>query len=175
MRHALDFGHHPAGFVEKTMNHRQRFSAILRCQPRDRVAMFDLGYWDETIDAWHTQGLPAAVNKANIYKFFGLDFNLSVVTYDFDSVTYAIGTEMGLYPRFEEIIIEDRKDEQIVQQNDGVRVLRKKIPPDHPAARRPPARRPRQLAKTLQAAPRPRAPRTPACRPGYDGRGASQT
>ncbi len=33
---------------------------------------------------------------------------------------------MGLYPRFEEIVIEDREDAQIVQQGDGVRVLRKK-------------------------------------------------
>ncbi|MFO7585281.1 MAG: uroporphyrinogen decarboxylase family protein [Anaerolineales bacterium] len=108
------------------MNHRQRFSATMRYQSRDRIPMFDFGYWDETINAWHAQGLPAEVKKENIFKYFGLDFNLSIPSKDFPGVTFATGTEMGLVPRFEEIIIEDREDEQIIQQSDGVRVLRKK-------------------------------------------------
>lgn len=108
------------------MNHRQRFSATMHFQSRDRVPLFDFGYWDETIDNWHTQGLPAEVNQENAFKYFGLDFNLSIPSHDFPGVTYATGTEMGLYPPFEERIIEDRADEQIVQQPDGVRVLRKK-------------------------------------------------
>lgn len=101
------------------MNHRQRFAATMHYQPRDRVPLFDFNYWDETLEVWHTQGLPAGVTKASIHEFFGLDF-------DFSRVTFATGTEMGLLPRFEELVLEDRADEQIVQQADGVRVLRKK-------------------------------------------------
>lgn len=84
------------------------------------MPLFDFGYWDETIDSWHAQGLPVEVNKQNIYKYFGLD-------YDFSRVTFATGTNMGLVPPFEEEVIEDRADEQIVQQADGVHVLRKKF------------------------------------------------
>ncbi len=101
------------------MNHRQRFAATMHYQPRDRVPLFDFSYWDETLEVWRTQGLPAGITKANIHEFFGLDF-------DFSRVTFATGTEMGLLPRFEELVLEDREDEQIVQQADGVRVLRKK-------------------------------------------------
>lgn len=101
-------------------------STTTRYQPRDRIPMFDFGYWDETIANWHAQGLPAEVNKENIFKYFGLDFNLSIPSRDYPGVTYATGATAGLVPPFEEVVIKDHADEQIAQQADGVRVLRKK-------------------------------------------------
>jgi hypothetical protein len=37
------------------------------------------------------------------------------------------GIEVGLMPSFEEMVIEDRGDYEVIQQSDGVRVLRKKF------------------------------------------------
>lgn len=86
---------------------------------RDRVPLIDFNFWDETLDAWRRQGLPASVDKSNIHAYLGMD-------YDFSLVTFATGADMGLLPRFDEIVLEDRGDAEVVQQDDGVRVLRKK-------------------------------------------------
>ena len=43
------------------MNDRQRFIATMHYQPRDRAPICDFGFWNETIPAWHKQGLPEHV------------------------------------------------------------------------------------------------------------------
>ncbi len=101
------------------MKHRERFHATMHYEPRDRVPLIDFGFWDETLDAWHEQGLPADVDRSNIHDYLGMD-------YDFSQVTFATGTDAGLLPPFEEQVLEDRGDQEVVQQADGVRVLRSK-------------------------------------------------
>lgn len=85
--------------------------------------MCDFGYWDETIVVWHDQGLPHDIVQDDdhvFHAFFGLDFN-------FRQVGSSTGIEIGLFPFFEERVLEDRGDHEVVQQEDGVRVLRKKF------------------------------------------------
>ena len=108
------------------MNNRQRFHATMRYQPRDRVPIIDWGYWPETIDRWVREGIPTAlaepnpnVTAADFYRYFGQD-------YDYRMVTWSTGPGGGLMPPFEEKVIEDRGDAEVVQQVDGVRVLRHK-------------------------------------------------
>jgi len=101
------------------MNHRQRFFATMHYQGRDRVPLFDFSVWDETVALWQLQGLPAKIEKASLYRYFGMDFNLS-------DATYATGTNMGLLPLFPETVLEDQGECEIAQQADGVRVLRQK-------------------------------------------------
>lgn len=105
------------------MNNRERFNATMHYQPRDRAPICDFGYWDETVDVWYDQGLPRDVVQTDeqvFHEFFGLDFSLR-------RVGSAIGVEIGLFPEFDEKILEDRDDHEVVQQKDGVRVLRRKF------------------------------------------------
>jgi hypothetical protein len=100
------------------MNDRERFTATMHYQPRDRAPICDFSFWDETLPIWHEQGLPSHVNRSNSDVFFGMD-RLHNGT--------GTGVAIDLAPEFEWIVIEDRGDHEIVQQHDGVRVLRKKF------------------------------------------------
>ncbi len=105
------------------MNDRERFKAIMHYQPHDRSPICDFGYWDETLVVWYNQGLPRHVVQTGdkfFHQFFGLDFPIR-------RATSVLGLEEGLVPPFEEKVIEDRDDHEVVQQEDGVRVLRKKF------------------------------------------------
>jgi hypothetical protein len=102
------------------MTDRQRFFATMHYLPRDRSPICDFGFWPETIVEWHRQGLPQWVayhnyNSTHTDAFFGMD-------------RYGGGPAIdpGLCPGFEARIIEDRGDHELVQQADGVRVLRRK-------------------------------------------------
>lgn len=101
------------------MNNRQRFHATMHYQPRDRSPIADFGFWEETIPIWHEQGLSKDVfftyKESNTVDFFGMDFGI-------DST--GIGVESGLYPAFEEKVIEDHGNRIILQQPDGVIVER---------------------------------------------------
>ncbi len=122
------------------MTPRQRFHAALHYQPRDRAYLCDFGFWDETFVLWYDQGLPRWVNKTNTDQYFGLDgFECFMVGDEGSAFTSPAGRaetgglRQGLCPPFEEKILEDRGETEIVQQCDGVRVRRSKfmssIPP----------------------------------------------
>lgn len=102
------------------MTDRERFLATMRYQPRDRAPICDFGFWRETLSVWHGQGLPPHIDKTNSDAFFGMDYGL-------DAVMAATGVEVGLSPAFEEVVLEDRGERELVQQWDGVRVLRSKL------------------------------------------------
>src|SRR5688500_3373171 len=110
------------------MNDRERFNATMHYGPRDRAPICDFGFWPETIDEWHKQGLPASVggghDTTDTNTFFGMD-----------SYAGGPGVNNGLCPAFEYKVIEDQGDHEIVQQGDGVTVRRKKymgsIPEHH--------------------------------------------
>jgi len=89
-------------------------------RPRDRAPLCDFNYWSETIDAWHELGLPTRIvhrydGAGGTLEYFGLE--------QFDGGPHA---NTDLVPPFEHKVIEDRGDHELVQQGDGVVVLRKK-------------------------------------------------
>ena len=105
------------------MNDRERFNATMHYQPRDRSPICDFGYWDETLVIWHDQGLPRHIVNTDdkvFHEFFGVDFPIR-------RADDAVGVEVGLVPPFDEIVLEDRGDHEVAQQEDGVRVLRRKF------------------------------------------------
>jgi hypothetical protein len=102
------------------VNARERFNATLHYQARDRSPLLDFGFWEETFVVWREQGLPLQVDKRNSYLFFGMDFDL-------DGAVGATGVKVGLVPFFEEVVLEDYGDREVIQQEDGVRVLRHKF------------------------------------------------
>ncbi|MDW8343250.1 MAG: uroporphyrinogen decarboxylase family protein [Verrucomicrobiae bacterium] len=102
------------------MTDGERFLATMHYRPRDRCPMCDFGFWPETIELWHAQGLPAWVQGGHdttyTNQFFGMDV-----------CTGGPGLNVGLCPAFETKVLEDRGDHELVQQADGVIVLRKKF------------------------------------------------
>ncbi len=96
------------------MNDRQRFNAQMHYEPVDRCPIMDFGFWSETLDLWRRQGLPGEVGTD---EFFGMDAQWRGVPIDL---------RHGLMPAFEEQVIEDRGETELVRQNDGVLVHRRK-------------------------------------------------
>ena len=102
------------------MTDRQRFLATMRYGARDRVPICDFGFWPETIVEWHKQGLPESVT------FVKYDGTRTDAFFGMDRYCGGPGVDVGLCPGFEGRVLEDRGDHEVVQQADGVRVLRKK-------------------------------------------------
>jgi len=98
------------------MNARERFSNIMHFKPVDRCPIRDFGFWDETLLVWKKYGLPESVeNGTTAREFFGMDPELTC------------GGFTDLCPYFEEEVLEDRGDSEIVRDLDGVVVERGKI------------------------------------------------
>jgi uroporphyrinogen decarboxylase len=98
------------------MNQRQRFAATMHYQPRDRCCLYDFNYWDETIPAWHEQGLAVAFTRRNVGDYFGLDASLGGgVPGD-----WSTGLRSGLYPAFETEVLEDKGKTLVVRDGNGV-------------------------------------------------------
>ena len=57
------------------MNHVERFRAVMNFQPVDRLPRWEWAmWWDETIERWHGEGLPAHLTDIfEIHEYFGLD------------------------------------------------------------------------------------------------------
>jgi len=117
------------------MNDRQRFLATMHYRPRDRAPICDLNFWDETLVAWQGQGLPPGVDRNNSDDYFGMDPLFRCVL-DTEAVALTTsadpgrsmfeGVFVGLIPEFDTVVLEDRGDAQLIQQPDGVRVLKGK-------------------------------------------------
>lgn len=101
------------------MNDRQRFLATMRYEPRDRAPICDFGFWPETIQVWHKQGLPAWVIGGHDTKYTDRFFGM-------DAYSGGPAVNVGLYPPFESKVIEDRGDHEVIQDGNGVLLLRKK-------------------------------------------------
>ena len=88
------------------MNPRERFHATMHYLPRDRSPIMDFGFWDETVIAWHEQGLPEDADPSD---YFGAD-----------PQWIDAGVNPGLFPAFEYQVIEDRGDSELVRDEEGV-------------------------------------------------------
>ncbi|OHE80345.1 MAG: hypothetical protein A2107_01605 [Verrucomicrobia bacterium GWF2_62_7] len=60
-----------------TMNHVERFRAVMDFQPVDRLPRWEWAmWWDETIARWHNEGLPQSLASSQVFEiaqYFGLD------------------------------------------------------------------------------------------------------
>lgn len=93
-----------------TMTPRQRFLATAAFEPIDRPYRLEtLGYWPETLDRWHGEGLPEdIIDVASAAIHFEIDLQLPI----------QMGADQhpGLDPLFEEEIVEE--DERYVTKRD---------------------------------------------------------
>jgi hypothetical protein len=62
---------------ENSMNHVERFRAVMNFQPVDRLPRWEWAmWWDETIKRWHGEGLPNQLKFSQVIEiaqYFGLD------------------------------------------------------------------------------------------------------
>ena len=67
------------------MNFRQRFVNTMQFKPVDQIPCMDFGYWAETIERWHQEGLPAHCRSdSQVEDFLGLDRGYLPWRKDFD-------------------------------------------------------------------------------------------
>lgn len=95
----------------KTMTPGERFMRCLNFESVDRIPVMDFGYWRETIDAWHKQGLPAEVDSTEeVERYFGCDrgFETNLVNYWGDNGP--VGIEWRAWPRWTKEVISETED-----------------------------------------------------------------
>jgi len=104
----------------RTMTDRERYLATMSYQPVDRPFLTEWGFWPETLARWIEEGAPADLRWA------GSDDNTTDACFGLDSYRTYLPVILGLHPPFEEIQLEDRGETELIQQADGVQVVRSK-------------------------------------------------
>jgi uroporphyrinogen decarboxylase len=91
------------------LNHRERLLGTFRFKDVDRVPDYEFGFWNETIDRWHREGLP--LNKRNIR-----DIEIHLGLEGFDCGEW-LPVRIGFWPPLPSRIIKEEGDRAVV--NDG--------------------------------------------------------
>jgi uroporphyrinogen decarboxylase len=84
----------------------------MRFEPVDRIPLMEMGVWPETLERWHHEGLPKWVTELrHLEDYLNLDrsFNLNWLPINGD-----------FHPPFEEEVLEDTEEDQIVRDANGV-------------------------------------------------------
>ena len=91
-----------------TMTDRERFNNQMHYKPVDRCFNMEFGYWQENFDEW------------KLFSENGIKHNGQAdVFFNFDKLR-GIGTRAWMMPGFEEQVIEEIGDKQILRNRDGL-------------------------------------------------------
>jgi uroporphyrinogen decarboxylase len=93
------------------LNHLERFHRVFQFKEVDRVPDYEFGYWDETIDRWHREGLPLEV-KTN------RDVELYLKLEGWDCIDM-LPVVTGLWPPLPSRIIKEERDRMLVYDGMG--------------------------------------------------------
>jgi len=85
---------------------RELFNRIMRYEPVDRMPVMHWGGWPETNTRWYAEGLPKDADQA---RFFNASY-----------IGHGVGIEHGLFPRFEEEVLEQDAESKVIRMGDGV-------------------------------------------------------
>ncbi|MFZ5517799.1 MAG: uroporphyrinogen decarboxylase family protein [Candidatus Zhuqueibacterota bacterium] len=93
------------------MTTRERLNKVLHWQKADKIPNVDFGYWDETIQLWHSQGLPKEVaTNEDVERYLGLD-GVEIFLW--------FPVRNGLYPWFENKTLETHSNYKLIQTHEG--------------------------------------------------------
>ena len=98
------------------LTHRERLLRTLRYQSVDRPPDYEFGAWVQTIDRWSGEGMDVrACNGLGRKTYYVEQY------FNTDDAEYGptLNVNVGLLPMFEEIVLEERGDSQIIQDRDG--------------------------------------------------------
>ena len=94
------------------MNPRERWIRTMHFQPVDHVPDEEFGYWTDTLQVWHQQGLPIWVeDNIQADMFFGF------------SPRAQAPVNLGLKPAFRPRILEENEAHRIILDGNGVKCL----------------------------------------------------
>lgn len=94
------------------MNQRERFLKYMRFEPVDRIPLMEMGVWPETLERWHHEGLPRWVTELrHLEDYLRLDRSFNVNWLPING---------EVHPPFEPEVIEDRGEEEIVRDENGI-------------------------------------------------------
>lgn len=88
------------------MTHRELFQQIMHYGEFDRMPVVHWTGWPETMERWYEEGLP---REANQHEFFQAE-----------GFWHLLYTELGLFPAFEEELLEETDEYRIFRGSDGV-------------------------------------------------------
>jgi len=95
--------------TQSSMTVRERLRRITHFKTADRPIHWEFGWWEETFPLWYEQGMPREVGHAiNPDTFFG-----------FDSQD-GLWVHVGLWPFFEEEVLEEHGRYNIVRNGEGI-------------------------------------------------------
>ncbi|MHC4727514.1 MAG: uroporphyrinogen decarboxylase family protein [Planctomycetota bacterium] len=98
--------------LTKLMTERERFLRYMHFQPVDRIPLMEMGLWPETIERWHHEGLPKWVTSIrHLEDFLRLDRSFNVNWLEING---------EIYPPFEEKVLEETEEEQVVSDANGI-------------------------------------------------------
>jgi len=96
---------------EGRMNHLERFHRVFEFKDVDRVPDYEFGYWTETIDRWHGEGLPFdKKTNRDVELYLGLE--------GWDCVE-RLPVRTGFWPTLPSRIIEEKGNRVIVDDGMG--------------------------------------------------------
>jgi hypothetical protein len=96
------------------LTHRERFRRQMHFQTIDRGVHWEFGYWEQTIERWHKEGLPTGIQKGegigSVEAYFGVD------------PAYIVPLDVYLSPPFsrEVRVLEDKEHSRVVEHSDGM-------------------------------------------------------
>lgn len=103
------------------MTAKERFLRTLAFEPVDRLPFIDFGYWPETIEAWHSQGLPEDVTTDEaVERYLGLDVGFEQNELNGFDETGEKGMAFRVWPQFEAQVLEETADRVISINGQGV-------------------------------------------------------
>jgi uroporphyrinogen decarboxylase len=93
------------------MTTRERVLTVFAGGQPDRLPNVEFGYWEKTLERWHTEGLPASVTTdAEAERYFELEGT---------TIFAELPVINGLHPRFPKIVLERKPDRVLIQDDEG--------------------------------------------------------
>ena len=104
------------------MNARENVLAALRYEPYERMPVVYFGYWDETLAKWAAEGHIGKEVPEGFYDGCPADRALATkIGFDINWGGLCYGGRSGLFPAFEETLIETRPDgSRIIRNGEGL-------------------------------------------------------
>ena len=87
------------------MDFRMSLKELLDFEKPEDICQFEWGYWPETLDRWHKEGLP-----------------MDKEVWDTVGITYyhRVPVEVRIFPPFDRRVISKKDDTQIIQDENGI-------------------------------------------------------
>jgi hypothetical protein len=95
-----------------TLTERERFLRYMSFEPVDRISLMEMGFWAETFERWHHEGLPKwVIHERHLEAYLNLDLSFS---------RNGLPINPLIYPPFELKVLEETGDTQIISDENGV-------------------------------------------------------